>query len=60
MFGLLSLSSSCRDGSATMGYGMHEKLTTISCYVCNELFSIGEDSFGTRRMTSFCKLFRRY
>ena len=54
------LSSSCRDGSATMGNGMHEKLTTILGYVCNTLFSIGEDGFRTRRMASVCKLFGIY
>ena len=50
----------CRDGGATMEYGMYEKFTIISGYVCNRLFSIGEDGFGTRRMASFCKLFGRY
>ena len=43
-----------------MGNGMHEKLIIISGYVCNRLFSIGEDSFITRRMASVCKLFGRY
>ena len=55
-----SLSSPCRDGSTTLGNGMYEELTSISGYVCNGLFSIGEDSFGTRRMTTFCKLFGIY
>nr|VDD49874.1 unnamed protein product [Brassica oleracea] len=39
---------------------MYEEFTSISGYVCNGLFSIGEDGFGIRRMTRFCKLFRRY
>ena len=39
---------------------MYEEFTLISGYVCKGLFSIGEDGFGTRRMTSFCKLFGRY
>ncbi|CAG7889584.1 unnamed protein product, partial [Brassica rapa] len=34
--------------------------TSISGYVCNGLFSIGEDGFGTRRVASFCKLFGRH
>ena len=54
------LSSSCRDESFTMGNGMYEKLTTISGYVCNRLFSIGEDGFRTRRIASVCKLFGGY
>ena len=40
--------------------GMYEELTTVSDYVCNGLFSIDEDGFGTRRMASLCKVFRRY
>ena len=56
----LSHSSACGDRSSIMGNGMHEKLTSISGYVCNILFSIGEDGFRTRRMTSICKLFGRY
>ena len=43
-----------------MAYGMYEKLMTISGYVCNGLFSIGEDGFRTKRRASFCKLFGRY
>uniref|UniRef100_A0A0D3BUK4 Uncharacterized protein n=1 Tax=Brassica oleracea var. oleracea TaxID=109376 RepID=A0A0D3BUK4_BRAOL len=38
---------------------MYEEFISISGYVCNGLFSIGEDGFGTRRMSNFCKLFRR-
>ena len=54
------LSSSCSDESVTMGNGMHEKLTIISGYVCNGLFSIGEDGFNTRGLASICKLFGGY
>ena len=43
-----------------MDNGMHEKFTSFSGHVCNILFSIGEDGFGTRGMASFCKLFGRY
>ena len=43
-----------------MGNGMYEELTLVSGHFCNRLFSIGEDGVGTRRMTSFCKLFGRY
>ena len=43
-----------------MGYGENEELKTISCHVCNGLFSIGEDGFGIRRMTNICKWFGRY
>ncbi|KAF2586070.1 hypothetical protein F2Q70_00036947 [Brassica cretica] len=42
---------SCRDGSTILVNGMHEGFTSISGYVCNGLFSIGEDGFRTRRMT---------
>ena len=42
-----------------MGNGKYEEFTLISGYVCNGLFSTGEDGFGTRRMTSFYKLFGR-
>ena len=41
------------------GNGMHEESTSILGYVCNGLFLIGEYGFGIRKMTSFCKLFRR-
>ena len=44
----------------SMGTGMYEELTLVSGHICNGLFSIGEDGVGTRRMTSFCKLFGRY
>ena len=39
---------------------MYEELTTVSGYVYNKLFSIGEDGFGTRRMTNIWKLHGRY
>ncbi|KAL0655244.1 hypothetical protein Bca4012_075828 [Brassica carinata] len=47
-------------GTAILGNGVYKELTSVQGYVCNGLFSIGEDGFGTRRMTSFCKLFGRY
>ena len=56
----LSISSTCGDRSTNLGNGMYEKITSISGYVCNGLFSIGEDGFGTRRMASICELFGRY
>ena len=41
-------------------YGVFEELATGTGYVCNRLLSSGEDGFGTRWMTSFCKLFGRH
>ena len=35
-----------------MGNEVYEESATASSYVCNGLFSIGEDGFGTRRMAS--------
>ena len=32
-------------------------METFFCYFCNRFFSVGEDGFGNRRMTSLCKLF---
>ena len=32
--------------------GMYEEFKTVSGNVCNVLLSIGEDGFGTKRMTS--------
>lgn len=43
-----------------MGNEMHEEFTLVSSLICNELFSIIEDSFRTRRNVSICKLFGRY
>ena len=51
---------SCGGESATLGNEVYEEFTSVSGHVCNELFSISEDGFGTRRMTMFCKLFGRY
>ena len=33
---------------------------SVLSHICNGLFSIGEDGFETRKMTSFYKLFRKY
>lgn len=41
--------TSRRNGDTNMGYGEYEELKIISCQVCNGLFLIGEDSFGTGR-----------
>ena len=43
-----------------MGNGVYEEFTPVSGYICNILFSVDEDGFGTRRIASVCKLFRRY
>ena len=48
----MSFTASCRDGDINLGNGMHEKLKTVSGYVYNGLFSIGEDGFRTKGMTS--------
>ena len=39
---------------------MYEEFASVSSHICNRLFSIGEDGFGTRRFTSIYKLFGRY
>ena len=56
----MSFTSSLGGGGFDLGNGMYEELMTVSGYVCNGLFSIGEDGFGTRRMASFRKLSGRY
>ena len=56
----MSLTSSLGGRGVDLGNGMYEELTTVSGYVCNGLFSIGEDGFGTRRMASIWKLSGRY
>ena len=43
-----------------MDNGVYEEFTSVSSHVCNELFSIGDDGFETRRIASVCKLFGRY
>ena len=48
----MSFTASFGDGGINLGNGMHEKLKTVSGYVCNILFSIGKDGFGTIGMTS--------
>lgn len=39
---------------------IYEEFTPISSHICNRLFTIGENSFGTRRIVRFYKLLRRY
>ena len=43
-----------------MGNGMHEESQTVLGYICNRLFSVGEEDFGTRGVSSLCKLFGRH
>lgn len=40
-------------GSAHLDYRLYEEFRSVSGHICNRLFSIGEDDFGTRRMDSF-------
>ena len=47
-------------GGADLSNGMYEEFNTVSGDVCNRLFSIGEDGFGTRRMPSIWQLSERY
>ena len=39
---------------------VYEESNTVHCYICNELFSVGENSFRTRKMVSICKLLKRH
>ena len=43
-----------------MSNGVYEKFATVLSHVCNGLFSIGKDGFGTRRMASVWMLSWRY
>ena len=43
-----------------LGNEMYEEFKTVLDNVCNGLFSVSEDGFGTRRMTSIWKLFGRH
>ena len=43
-----------------MDNGVYEKFATVSSHTCNGLFLIGENGFGTRRMTSIWMLSTRY
>ena len=43
-----------------MGNGMYEEFMIISGYVCNGLFSVGEDGFGTRGMAFIWNLSGRH
>ena len=55
----MSLTPSFGGGGFNLGNEMYEEFKTVSGYVCNRLFSIGEDGFGTRRMTSILKVIRK-
>ena len=52
----MSFTSTFGGGGINLGNGMYEEFKTVSGYVCNGLFSIGEDGFGTKRMASIWKL----
>ena len=52
-----SLSPFHADGDINLGNGIHQKFKIISNYVSNEIFSICEDGFGIREMTSIWKLY---
>ena len=56
----MSITSPFGDGGIDMGNGMYEEFKTGSCYVCNGLFSVGEDGFGTRGMASIWNLSGRH
>ncbi|CDY32833.1 BnaC08g02550D [Brassica napus] len=55
-----SVATSLGHRSTYLGNEVYEESKTAYCYICNKLFSIGEDGFRTRRITSLCKLPRRY
>ena len=60
----MPLTSSFKDRDFNLGNEMYEKLKAVSGYVCNGLFSIGEDGFlnqmndqhlkATWKILSFC------
>ena len=56
----MSFTPSFRGGGINLDNGMYEEFKTVSGYVCNGLFSIGEDGFRTKRMTSIRKLYGRH
>lgn len=43
-----------------MDNGVYKEFTTILGYICNRLFSVVDDGFGTRRVASVRKLFGGY
>ena len=55
-----SVTPSLRNGSAYLGNGMYAEFMSVLGHICNWLFSIGENGFRTRKMTSLYKLFRKY
>lgn len=40
--------------------GMYEEFASVSCHICNRLFSLGEDGVGTRIIAYICKILGRY
>ena len=40
-----------------MDNGKHKELTSISFYLCDGLYPVGEDVFSTRELTGICELF---
>ena len=56
----MPLTSSFGDRYFNLGNGMYEKLKAVLSYVCDGLFSIGEDGFRTIGMASIWKLPVRY
>ena len=48
----MPLTSSFGDRGSNLDNGMYEKLKAVSGYVCDGLFPIGEDGFGTRGITN--------
>ena len=47
-------------GGINLDNEMYEEFKTVSGYVCNRLFSIGEDGFGTGRMAIIWNLYGRH
>lgn len=53
----MSLSFTRRIWGFYMGDGMYDKTSTVLRDFCNKLFSVGEYSFRTRRMTCLCNIY---
>ena len=51
---------SSRDRGIYLDNGKYEKFTTLSCKVCNGLFSIVEDGFKTSKITEHYNWFGRH
>ena len=56
----MSFTSSFGGGGINLDNGMYEEFKIVLGYVCNGLFSIGEDGFGIRRIANIWKLPRRH